>query len=180
MRYLLPTSFLFVCVLVVCCAETPAQSIVDRSIFSGSPKEEVPKTVEEMLYKRGVEHSKKEHAKMLERGEEALRISEQLVSAADRNGSLTAADLERLDGLEELVKKIRGKLGGDDGGSDEDIEVEPIDGSGDEISGLKKLQSATLKLVGELKNSTRFSISVLAIQSSNSVLQLARILRFKK
>ena len=42
------------------------------------------------------------------------------------------------------------------------------------------LKSSTVKLVDELKKTTRFSVSVVAIQSSNTVLKLVRFLRFKK
>ena len=46
--------------------------------------------------------------------------------------------------------------------------------------GFKYLQSTTTKLVDELKKTTRFSISVVAIQTSNNVLKLVRFLRLKK
>jgi hypothetical protein len=42
------------------------------------------------------------------------------------------------------------------------------------------LQSTTVKLVDELKKTTRFSISVIAIQSSNNVLKVIKFLRLRK
>ena len=41
----------------------------------------------------------------------------------------------------------------------------------------KSLQSTTMKLVDELKKTTRFTVSAIAIQSSNTLLRLVRFIR---
>jgi hypothetical protein len=44
----------------------------------------------------------------------------------------------------------------------------------------KTLQASTGKLVHELKKTTRYSVSVIAIQSSNAFLKVIKFIRFNK
>jgi hypothetical protein len=134
--------------------------------------------VRDMLEKMRIEKDKRDHAEMLKRGDEALNLSNELEKSLKANQNLTEKDLAKLETLEKLVKRIRGELGG---GDDEDAterskEARPAD----VVEGVKALRSVTLKLVDELKKTTRFSISAAAIQSSNAVLRLARFLRLWK
>ncbi len=127
-----------------------------------------------------VEQRKKEHDEMLKRGEKALELSEQLERAFSQNNTLSPQDMEKLEGLEKIVKKIRSDLGGDDDddGGDDQPEAARTDKPVDLVDGFKILQSNTVKLVNELKKTSRFSISAVAIQSSNSILKIVRFLRF--
>ncbi len=122
--------------------------------------------------------TKKDHEEMLKRGEEAALLSEQLENAFEQNKELSRQDRQKLESLEKIVHKIRKELGGDDDG-EEDAAL----GSGAKPSTPREafniLKAATLKLVGELKKTSRFSISVMAIQSSNSVLRLVKFLRLR-
>ena len=150
-----------------------------------SDKDSQPKNVGEMLAKMRIEKEKKDFTAMLNRGEQALKLSEQLETALESAPQLTGKNLEKLESLEKLVKKIRNDLGGsDEDESDADdfsgeIEQPRVDKPNSIIEGFKALKNTTVKLVDELKKTTRFSISTAAIQSTNAVLRLARFLRFR-
>jgi hypothetical protein len=137
-----------------------------------------------MIAKQRAERDKKDHEEMLERGDEALRLTKQLEMSFEQNKGFSEADRTRLESLEKTVTKIRKELGGDDDVDDDKgpvymkAEDEPRPSTMEEA--FKYLRSTTIKLVDELKKTTRFSISAAAIQSSNTVLKLVRFLRFKK
>lgn len=136
-----------------------------------------------MLAKQRAERDKKEHKLMLDRGEEALRLASQLETAFEQNKNLTPQDRDKLESLERVVEKIRSELGGDDDeGADDGSYMKPVDEPKPSTleEGFKYLHSTTIKLVDELKKTTRFTISAVAIQSSNSVLRLVRFLRLRK
>lgn len=157
-----------------------AQNADNRSPLSKPASEEdQPKNVREMFSKMKIEQRKKEYDEMIERSEQALKLSEELEKSFAQNNQLSHADKEKLEDLEKLVKKIRGDLGGDDDGGDNDqAETVKNEKPADLVDGFKILQSNTVKLVNELKKTSRFSISAVAIQSSNSILKLVRFLRF--
>lgn len=151
-----------------------------RSITGRSAEEEemMEKSVKEMLSKQQAAHDKKEHEELLKRGDEILEISMQLEKSLERSDSFTEADRRRLVTLEKLVKKVRDDLGGDDDYT-EDPELLAAKNGSSVKDAMKYLLSTSNKLVGELKKTTRFSISVVAIQSSNAVLRLSRLLRLR-
>lgn len=147
----------------------------DASTPSGRPKQEdLPKNVKETLKKYEIERSKKDHEKMLENGEEAVRLSEELSASFEKTNQLSPEDVEKLERIEKLVKKIRSELGGDD-----EEEAEKAKPSNLETA-IKTLRKTTASLLEELKKTTRYSISAIAIQSSNSLLDIVRFLRFWK
>ena len=110
------------------------------------------------------------------------KLADQLETAFSNNGSLSAEDKVRLASLEEVVEKIRKELGGEDDGPDGALQMmdadEPRPSTAEEA--FRFLHSTTIKLVDELKKTTRFSISAIAIQSSNNVLKLVKFLRLRK
>jgi len=140
--------------------------------------------LKEMLARQKAERDKKDYDEMLKRGEEALRLAKQLENSYEQNRGFSSDDRARLESLEKVVTKIRKELGGDDDSeSDERALLQPVEETPKPSTieeGFKYLQSTTMKLVDELKKTTRFSISVVAIQTSNSVLKLVRFLRLKK
>ena len=143
-------------------------------MFGRSKREPPPKNVLEMLSKMQVEQAKKEHKELLERGEELLNLTAQLEQAIEVKGDISQPDLVKLDQAEKLVKKIRGDLGGDDDDGDPAAEVlRPAA----RAEGIKSLRQRAVALVDELKKTSRFTISVVAIQSSNTVLRLVRLLK---
>ena len=159
---------------------TPPKTRITTRADDGDDRD--PPSVDQMVAKQRISQQKKEHEELLKRGDEALKLSEELETSFSQGETLSAKDLEKLQELEKVVGKIRSELGGDD---DDDEKLE--DSSGPEnnarqsIGGaFKFLRSSTIKLVDELKKSTRFSVSVIAVQTSNSVIRIARFLRLKK
>lgn len=147
-----------------------------RSINGGDPQAA-------MMAKLRSERDKKDHQEMLDRGEQALRLANQLEAAFEQNKNLTPQDRARLESLEDVVEKIRKELGGNDDADDEGLKYQkPADEEKPSTMGdaLKFLRSTTVKLVDELKKTTRFSISAVAIQSSNNVLKIVKFLRLRK
>ncbi|MEO6334331.1 MAG: hypothetical protein ABIO91_05040 [Pyrinomonadaceae bacterium] len=145
-------------------------------------KEDLPMGLKEMLAKQRAERDKKDHEELLERGDEALRLTKQLENSFEQNRGLSHQDRAKLESLERVVGKIRKELGADDDDGDDRHPVEPADDPKPSTveEAFHYLQSTTVKLVDELKKTTRFSISAVAIQSSNTVLKLVRFLRLKK
>jgi hypothetical protein len=170
----------FILLLLICCillgsAAAQAQTGADGGPVFGDRREPEPKGIKEMLSKMQIEKEKKDYDEMLERGEEALNLSNEIERSYEKTGVLTGDDREKLGNVEKLVKKIRGELGGeDDDKSDSDM-----DSPKDVVSGIKYLAKSTADLVNELKKTTRFSISAAAIESSNTVLGVLRVLRLK-
>jgi hypothetical protein len=138
-----------------------------------------PKSIREMMQKMRIDQEKKDYQEMIDRGEEALKISEQLEQSFSQGSTLSRSDREKLDALEKLVKKIRGELGGEN--DDDEPEIgEQAPQPKTPADGLKALQNLTGKMLEELKKTSRFGISAVAIQSSNAVLKVVRFLRFSK
>jgi hypothetical protein len=157
---------------------------IDASTPNGKPKEEdFPKGIKETLVKQRIEQEKKEHQELLKRGDEALQLSTDLEKSFADNNTLTLEDQKKLERLEKIVKKIRKELGGDDDNDGDEKVFEKdsvLKNPSTAQSAFKVLQESTVKLVNELKKSTRHTISVIAIQSSNLLLKAVRFLRFTK
>jgi len=134
-----------------------------------------PKSFRETIEKLRIEKEKKEYDQMIERGEEAVKIAENLERAYEQNGRLTDREIEQLVTAEKLVKKIRSELGGD--GDDED---KPAVGEHPppQKEAVKSFRTAVAKLFSELKKTSRFTISAGAIQASNAAIKIVRYLRF--
>ncbi|MFL6468486.1 MAG: hypothetical protein ACJ72Z_11065 [Pyrinomonadaceae bacterium] len=166
------------------CGQSSGEPPPAIKLNSGNEKrDQENSSISEMLTKQQVTRRKKEYDEMLKRGEEALKLSEDLETSYSGKDSFSNQDIQKLQELEKVVSKIRDDLGGDD--EDEGKPESRADSSENEapegrLSTVKFLRNSTVKLVDELKKSTRFSISVVAIQTSNSVIRLARLLRLKK
>ena len=111
---------------------------------------------------------------MIKRGDEALELSEDLEKAFAANNSLSAEDRKKLERLEKIVKKIRSDLGGDDDGKavQTDDENTPLTMG----NAFQVLRENTVKLVDIMKKSTRYSVSAVAIESSNVLLKVVKFL----
>ncbi len=139
-----------------------------------------PKSFQETFEKMRIEKDKKDHDQMVERGEEIVKLSEELEKAVDQTGRLSNKEYAKVATVEKLVKKIRTELGGADDDGDADTPDDPSKPESKNftpIDAVKSLHSTTAKLYDELKKTTRFTISASAIQASNSVLRLARFLK---
>ena len=157
--------------LVAASAQPP-----DPPSIPGEKKDDQPQTIQETLVKMRIDKDKKDHDQMVNRGEEALKITEEIQKDFDSKGKLSSDDLAKLSNVEKLVKKIRNELGGGDDGDDEDAEPtesKPVTQS----DGVKSLRQTAETMFNELKKSTRFSISLTAIQTTNTILRIAKFLR---
>ena len=153
-------------------------------------KPDFPKSIKDMLAKKRIEQDKKEHEELLKNGADAIEISEQLERSFAQNSTLSANDRLRLDELAGLVRKIRKGVGAsDDGVDDKPSNKKPDPDEPEEVveekpsnleAAFKALQSTTVKLVDELKKTTRFTVSAVAIQSSNTLLRIVRFIRTGK
>jgi Mg2+ and Co2+ transporter CorA len=152
---------------------------VDMSGKGGdTQREDLPKGIKETLAKGRIEREKKTFAELIERGEEAIKLSDELEKSFVQNNQLSSDDRKKLDRLEKLVKKIRTEIGGKDEATNDnsDSANQPLSIQ----NALKFLQTNTIQLVDELKKTTRYSISVAAVESSNLLLSVVRFLRFRK
>ncbi len=162
----------------IACAVVFADAQSDATTRGGVPaKDDYSAGIQESLAKQRIEREKKDFAELLERGEETLKISDELEKSFAQNKQLSAEDRKKLDRLEKLVRKIRTEIGGT-GGDDENIELDdkPLSVG----NALKSLQNNTVKLVDELKKTTRYTVSVAAIEKSNILLNVVRFLRVGK
>lgn len=153
----------------------------DASTWNGRPpkKEELPKNIQETMAKQRIAREKKEYEELLERSEEAVKLSEELEKSFAVSNRLSSEDQKKLDRLEKLVKKIRGDLGGDDDDADE--EENPKNKKPSTMgTAFKTLKTNAADLFSEIKKSTRYSVSVVAIQTSNALLKLVKFIRFGK
>src|SRR5439155_21100625 len=98
-----------------------------KSGFPGPDKEDRPVGVKEMFVKMRIEKDKKDHEEMIARGEEVLKIAEQIDKSYAANARLSDEDRTKLATIEDDLKKIRNELGGK---SDD----EPLNGSRDDAN----------------------------------------------
>lgn len=140
-------------------------------------KEELPKGVKETLAKGRIEREKKDFEELLERGKEAVKLSDELEKSFTQTNQLSSGDRKKLDRLEKLVKKIREGIGGED---DDAKMIEAADKPSTVLNALETIKSNAVKLVDELQKTSRYSISVVAVESSNLLLKVVRFLRFGK
>ena len=165
---------IFTLVFIVC-AVVFADAQADSTTRNGVPKkEDLPTGIQESLAKQRIEREKKDFAELLSRGEEAVKISGELEKSFTQNNELSSTDLKKLDRLEKLFKKIRSEIGGD-GGDDKSTKLDdkPLSIG----NALKSLQDNAVKLVDELNKTTRYSVSVIAVESSNILLKVVQFLR---
>jgi hypothetical protein len=143
--------------------------------------EEQPKSIKESIEKMRIDKEKKDHDQMVARGEEIVKISNEVHRSFTAGGLLSKDDLDRVAKLEKLVKKVREELGGD--------EDEPTGNDGEATEGARLPSSTNLvveelkvksdSLFDQLKQTTRFTISAAAITSANTVLRIARFLKLR-
>ena len=180
---------IFAFIFILCVTALVAQNADGSSpLFPRTnEREDQPKNIKEQLEKLRIEREKKDHQAMLLRGDEALKISEELERKINANAHLDNKDRDQLESLEKILKKIRNELGGDDDSEsapdpnaevDEANQAKPDTRPKDVVDGIKVLRSTTIKLVDELKKTTRFTISAAAIQTTNTVLRITRFLKF--
>ena len=167
--------------ILICAASLCAYAQNDND-FSRPGKEDFPKGINESLAKSRIEREKKDFQELLERGAEAARLSEELDKSFGKNKNFTLDDQKKLERLEKLSKKIRDELGASDSGSSKDLAA--ADSEDEKLSNLpdaiEKLKNITVKLADELKKTSRYTISAVAVQSSNAAWKIVRFIRRSK
>lgn len=171
----MPYKFSFILVFVfltLTFGATVSLAQADASTRSGRPRaeEDLPTGIKETLAKARLKNEEKEYNEMLERAAEAAKLGAELKRDFERNQRLTSDDLKKIDSLEKLVKRIRRDLGGKSG-EDEEVDVTNLENAFTEI------ENAARELSEELKVSTRYSVSVKAIENSNALLVLMQFVR---
>lgn len=158
----------------------PVNAQIDASTPWGKPRQEepLPKNVQETLKKQELKQLQKDYDEMLANGAEAVRLSEELEMSFKKNNRLNSKDVEKLGKIEKLLKKIRKELGGDSDG--EEDQTEPDEKPSSIKGAISTLKDSAAGLYSELKKTSRYSISVVAIQNSNSLLNIVRYIRFWK
>jgi seryl-tRNA synthetase len=145
------------------CSFSNAQD--DASRANGkAPKEDYPLGIRETLAKVRIQRAEKEYKELIERGEEAARLSEELSKALESGQKFSAEDKKKIERLERLIKRIRTDLE-----KNEPANLTTV---------IKNIKEDTANLLSEIKKIGRHTISVVAIESSNSLLKLVRLLRF--
>lgn len=151
---------------------------------NNSEPEDLPKGIKETLVKNRIDREKKDFQELLERGAEAAKLSEEVDKSFVLNKTLTLEDKRKLERLEKISKKIREELGasGDEADYYSDEKVTDFNSVklSDTSDAIGKLKSVSSKLAEELKKTSRYTISTVAIQSSNAVLRIVRFIRTGK
>lgn len=154
-------------------AQADASSPTSRP--TAKQETDYPEGFREGLAKRRIKAEEKEYEELIQRGEEAVKISDELSKNFESHKNLTVDDTKKIDRLEKVVKKIRQDLGAKD---EDDVTDENKPSSLKNV--INNIKETTNDLLSELKKTTRHSISVVAIQSSNSLLKLVRFAKFSK
>jgi len=128
----------------------------------------------ENLAKHRIKEEEEQYQELIKRSEEAAKISEELTTSYEETKKFTDADSKKIDRLEKVVKKIRQDLGAAD---DDDATPEAPSSL---TTTLETIKSNAANLLSELKKTTRYSVSVVAIESSNTVWKLLKFVKLKK
>jgi hypothetical protein len=161
----------------VCAAAQSADSNRPTG-FPGTDKDDRPTSIKEMFVKMRIAKDKKDHQEMIDRGEEVLRIAQLIDKNFTANAHLSDDDRARLATIEDDLKKIRNELGGKN--DDEPLNENRADVAAACTVAFKEFRSKAEMLVDELKKTTRFTISAAAIETTNTVMKLARFLRITR
>lgn len=137
---------------------------------SNQRREDMPKNVKESLAKNRIEREEKDYQELLDRADEAAKLSDEIQNSFNNQKKLSNADRKNLEKLEKLVKKIRKDIGGGDADEDETLPKNVN-------SALVSLRENSSNLVDELKKATRYSISVSAIEKTNQILKILQFIQ---
>lgn len=150
--------------------------ISDCSDIAENPRDPYPKQIKEKLIEMCIERAKKDFQELLDRGEEITKLTSELENSYTENNGFSNDDRDKLDRVENLLKKIRKDLRADDDDDDDDKKAEKPQTV---LETLKTLKEKTFDFFEELKKTSRYSISAVAIQSSSSIMKIVRFLRIK-
>lgn len=168
---LVRTTLLFV--IVIACHHGVAAQAADASSSSPfqRPREEPPQPVLEQMARLKLENEKRDFQELIDTSSTLADSAKSLLELSGTGRPLQEILDKNLDRIERLTKKIRSELGaGDDS-------KEPTEYPDSLKDALKALSSEASALSEEIKKSSRFSISVAAIQHANTLLDLVSHIR---
>jgi len=148
----------------------------DASTRDGRPnpyQEDLPLPVKETLAKQRIKKEEKEYQELVGRAEQANMLAEELNKSFEGNSEISSLDAKKIERLAKIIKRIHKDLGGTD--RKDSTEGDPIFNLKEAFS---NLQTNASKLHSELKKSTRYSVSVEAIERANSLLQIVEFIKF--
>lgn len=147
-------------------------------VFGQTPRppvtEDLPVGIKENLAKQRIKQNEKDFQELISRSEEVVKLSEELQKSYENNKQLSNDDSKKLEKLEKMMKKIRQDLGAAE--DKESIKDDPVTLS----HTLSSIKEKAENLVAELKKTGRFAISVGAVESSNIIFRLVKLLRVNK
>jgi Na+/phosphate symporter len=168
--------FLFVVLLASASAVNAQISAASASGRPDDSKEDYPEGFKESFAKMRLKAAEKEFDEMVGRSEEAAKISDELYESYQEHQKLMPQDAKKVERLEKLIKKIRDDLGSESGDDKNNQSNESLISFGD---ALKNIRETSSDLFSELKKRGRFTVSVVAVESSNTLLKLVRFVRQK-
>lgn len=161
--------------IILCCFGLGfAQTEIEKNP-DPTKKMDLPEGLQETIQKRRIKAEEKEFQELIQSGEEAVKISDELAKSYEETKKLTTDDQKKLEKLEKIVKKIRNELGAED-----DKEKTAEDTPSSLSVALNNIKDNTASLLGELKKRTKYSISVIAVESSNTIWKLVKFLRINR
>lgn len=163
------TATIFIACGLIVCAQNP------REGNDPTKKMDLPDGFKESLAKRRIKAEEEEFKELVKRSEEAVKISDELTRKFSETQKFSSEDSKKIERLEKVVKKIRRDLGAED-----DDDDEKLNSPSSLMTTLTDIKEKAANLLEELKKTGRFSISVVAVESSNAILKLVRLLRFSK
>jgi len=134
----------------------------------------IPESLQERLAEMRIRENKKEFKKLVKRSETVASLTKEIRYSYEKHKVLTPKDQKKLTKIRKLLKKIRRDLNAKEN-------FPPLhDRKPKSIShAIDSLQYSTSQLFSAVKKITRHSISVTAVQSSNTTWWLVKFLRLK-
>ena len=166
-RLLSSSVLLFPFVLLSLSCVVNAQS--GRDISGSRVEDESP--LEEMRAKSEIKYAEKARLEDLDRAREAAQLGAELHNSYSRNKVLGQTEKKKLDRLEKVTKKIRGRAGGSDGDvilADVPNQMGPL---------LKRLADSSEDMLKAVEKTPRQIVSATVIERSNEILELIRFVR---
>lgn len=128
------------------------------------------RSVREQLIKLCIKENKEDFEKLVERTEEIAVLSTEIRSSFEETKAFSNDDRDKLERVESLVKKVRSELRA----SKED----KTDKKPESVTtAVRLLQESSSSLLSEIKKTTRHSISLVAVKSSNAVMRIVKFLK---
>lgn len=159
--------FLLFFAVAICVVNVGAQDA------SGRRNQPLPDSIKEKMLEMKIKNEKEDFEQLIARSEEVVKLTEEIEVSYNEHNKLTNDDKEKLSKVDDLLEKIRKELRADK-------DKEKVKPPKSILSAIQSLREDTVTLLDEIKKTSRHSISVVAIQSTNAVLKLVKFLRFGK